>query len=339
MLGSMSNYSIPKVSVIMPVYNTELYVERAMISLMEQTLDDVQFIIIDDGSKDNSLSIIKEVITRYPTRKDQITLLSRENRGVATTRAEGMELATGEYVIHLDSDDWVESQWLEKMYLKAIDDNADIVICNYAIVYPKKVDNINQFEVLDIIDGVKLLLNGKVSNMNWDKLVRRSIYQVHDIFFHSGLNMGEDFLVTLKTLFHSKRISFISDCLYYYNKCNEGALTWSYSYESLCNLINISVMAERFLRNNDVYNKYFYDFVNFKINVRSCFVLHSKFDISKIKEGFSIFMETDEYVLSSNVTPVFKVCYFLNKIKLSLFIPAFLKAFNIYLFFKGVRRA
>ena len=86
----MSSNYIPKVSVIVPVYNTELYVERAIISLMEQTLDDVQFIIIDDGSKDNSLTIIKQVITRYPARQGQVSLISRESRGIAGTRPQGM---------------------------------------------------------------------------------------------------------------------------------------------------------------------------------------------------------------------------------------------------------
>lgn len=119
----MSPNYIPKVSVIVPVYNTERYVERAIISLMEQTLDDVQFIIIDDGSKDNSLNIIKQVIARYPARQGQVTLISRENRGVAATRAQGMELATGDYVIHLDSDDWAELNWLE-----ALGDAANLLI-------------------------------------------------------------------------------------------------------------------------------------------------------------------------------------------------------------------
>jgi glycosyltransferase involved in cell wall biosynthesis len=122
------NVFAPKVSVIVPVYNTELYVERAIISLMEQTLDDVQFIIIDDGSKDDSLNIIKQVIARYPVREGQVTLISRENRGVAATRAQGMELATGDYIIHLDSDDWAELNWLEAMYTKAIEENADVVV-------------------------------------------------------------------------------------------------------------------------------------------------------------------------------------------------------------------
>ncbi|KAA3493038.1 glycosyltransferase family 2 protein [Vibrio mimicus] len=154
MSGSISDYSAPKVSVIMPVYNTEMYVERAMISLMEQTLDDVQFIIINDGSKDNSLSIIKEVITRYPTRKDQITLISRENRGVAVSRAQGMELATGDYVIHLDSDDWAERNWLEAMYSKAIEDNADVVVCDYFLAYNYGNKKENQTKSIAYWDGM-----------------------------------------------------------------------------------------------------------------------------------------------------------------------------------------
>lgn len=111
--------NMPKVSVIVPVYNTELYVERAIISLMEQTLDNVQFIIIDDGSKDNSLNIIEEVIARYPARGGSVTLISRKNLGVAATRAQGMGIATGDYIIHLDSDDWAEPDWLDKQIGRA----------------------------------------------------------------------------------------------------------------------------------------------------------------------------------------------------------------------------
>ncbi|WP_185837878.1 glycosyltransferase family 2 protein, partial [Vibrio cholerae] len=237
MSSPISGYSAPKVSVIMPVYNTELYVERAMISLMEQTLDDVQFIIIDDGSKDNSLSIIKEVITRYPTRKDQITLLSRENRGVAATRAQGMELATGDYVIHLDSDDWAERNWLEAMYSKAIEDNADVVVCDYYLAYNHgNKKKIKQKVFSTGVECVESLFKGDVCNSNWNKMVKLKIIKDNNITFLRNINVGEDALVSLKVFYFSSKVSYLSLLLYNYNQENETSLTRKYTSKSFSDI-------------------------------------------------------------------------------------------------------
>lgn len=125
---------MPKVSVIIPVYRTEKYIERCVRSLFNQTLDEIEYLFIDDCSPDNSIKILNNVLEDYPHRKEQVIIhrMSR-NSGQAIVRNWGMQNATGEYVIHCDSDDWVDADMYRAMYDKAVEEHSDVVICDYAI--------------------------------------------------------------------------------------------------------------------------------------------------------------------------------------------------------------
>ncbi|WP_407258936.1 glycosyltransferase family 2 protein [Klebsiella quasipneumoniae] len=314
----MSPNYIPKVSVIVPVYNTERYVERAIISLMEQTLDDVQFIIIDDGSKDNSLNIIKQVIARYPARQGQVTLISRENRGVAATRAQGMELATGDYVIHLDSDDWAELNWLEALYTKAIEDNADVVICDYYKVYKNKKIEVSQNVLPSPYNCVKKLFNRKLSNSNWDKLVRKKIFDDNEISFIDGLDMGEDFLVTLLVLLNSKKISYINKPLYYYNKNNDSSLTKSYSNKTLYDLVKIVDLADNYMKEKGILEFFLHETNMFKLDVKSLIILNSNNNIDLVNYAFNLYPNTNKLIIGSNMKTL-KFVYILRSLRLLSF--------------------
>ncbi len=241
---------MPKVSVIVPVYNTELYVERAMVSLMEQTLDDVQFIIIDDGSQDNSLNIIKNVIARYPARQEQVMLISRSNRGVAATRAQGMELAIGDYVIHLDSDDWAEVNWLEALYTKAIEDNADVVVCDYRTVYLTKSSHVKQSIGRDGVDCVKKLLTGELLGPTWNKLIKRKLLVDNNIRFLPDINFLEDFILVMQAFLAANAIGYVAQPLINYNQCNESSITATVSEQK----VNEIVSATKII--NDVLCQY-----------------------------------------------------------------------------------
>lgn len=302
----------PKVSVIVPVYNTELYVERAMISLMEQTLDKVQFIIIDDGSKDQSLSIIKQVISRYPAREGQVILISRENCGVAATRAQGMELAAGDYVIHFDSDDWAELNWLESMYIKAIEDNADVVVCDYFEKYSHASIYKSQSIGLDRDTCLKNLLLGKIANSSCNKLVSRRLLSDHGINFHSGYDMGEDFFVTFLVFIKAKKIVHLKAPLYIYNKENESSLTRHYSSKSLYDLLIIVDLAKEKLDCDGLANSVEREFNLFKIGVLSTFISNSSYDLDKVKYAFSLYPASNEMIFSSNMR-MLKLVYFLYK--------------------------
>ncbi|MFM5482327.1 glycosyltransferase family 2 protein [Aeromonas veronii] len=318
---------MPKVSVIVPVYNTELYVERAIVSLMEQALDDVQFIIIDDGSKDNSLNIIKTVIARYPARQKQVILITRENRGVAATRAQGMKLATGDYVIHLDSDDWAETTWLALMYDKAISENADVVVCEHYRFLSDKIIHYKQMIKKNNIDNIRSLFRGNVSNANWDKLVRRNLFYEKNIIFYDGYDMGEDFLVTFLVLFFADNAVSINKPLYYYNKENESALTKDYTKKALYDLVEITNVVERILIENNILKAVENDFISFKLNTMSLFIVHLPFKIETIEEVFDIYPDIHKNIFSSKMKLLI-VLYLLKRMGLLCFASFFVNARN-----------
>lgn len=130
----------PKVSVIIPVYGVERYIEQCARSLFEQTMQDgIEYIFVDDCSPDKSIEILENVLREYPHRRLQTRIIRHtENQGLGGARKTGMEYATGEYIIHCDSDDWVEPDMYETLYRKATEENADIVGCDYIFEYAKK---------------------------------------------------------------------------------------------------------------------------------------------------------------------------------------------------------
>ena len=124
-----------KVSIIVPFYNVEEYIERSIKSLVEQSLEDIEIILVNDGSKDGSEEIAKEYKRKYP---DKIVYLEKENGGLSDARNYALPYATGEYIAFLDSDDYVEEEMYEEMYVTAKMDKADIVECDYLWEYPEE---------------------------------------------------------------------------------------------------------------------------------------------------------------------------------------------------------
>lgn len=130
---------MPKVSICIPVYNVEKYIGRCARSLFDQTLDDIEYIFVNDCSPDRSMSVLERVIKEYPKRKPQIQIINHNtNQGSAAARNSCLSVATGEYIGWCDSDDWVEPQMYEKMYEKGVAEKADIVYCGFYFEFPNK---------------------------------------------------------------------------------------------------------------------------------------------------------------------------------------------------------
>ena len=126
------------VSIIIPIFKVRNFIERCVCSLFEQTLKDVEYIFVDDASPDDSIDILKSCIDRYPERKDQVIILTHEqNQGLPAARNTGLAVATGEYVFHCDSDDFVEKDMLEEMYKAAKTQDADMVYCDFYLSFEK----------------------------------------------------------------------------------------------------------------------------------------------------------------------------------------------------------
>lgn len=207
---------MPKVSVIIPVYGVEKYIERCIRSLFEQTLRDIEYIFIDDCTPDKSVEILKRVLEEYPQRKSQVVIHRMEkNSGQAAVRKWGMLNATGEYVIHCDSDDWVDVHMYEEMYNKAIEEDADVVVCDFCSTdceneqYSKGLISKERENV--IVD----VLLWRIAGCLWNKLVRRKEYTDHHLNYPTH-NMGEDAALIVQILWNAKRITYLPKPLYYY---------------------------------------------------------------------------------------------------------------------------
>lgn len=249
-----------KISVVVPIYNSEKYIERCVVSLFDQTLDDIEYIFIDDCSTDNSIQIINNVIKRYPHRSSNVIIHSMHvNRGVAKARIWGIKHASGDYIIHCDADDWVDNSLYELLYNKAIEDNADIAVCDYIIW--KSSDNNQIVSCCKSSDAKKFfesIINQKESWSLWNKLIHRNICKNSSIINPTGI-MGEDAVLVLQYAYLSRKISHCKGGYYYYF-FNSESITKSSSEEKVYHKFKHSIMnAEqliKFFNTNNLDNKY-----------------------------------------------------------------------------------
>lgn len=207
--------NMPKVSIIIPVYGVEKYIERCARSLFEQTLDDIEYLFIDDCTPDKSVEILKRVLEEYPHRKSQVVIHRMEqNSGQAKVREWGMQNATGEYVIHCDSDDWVDIHMYEEMYNKAIEEDADVVVCDYVVTNGTSViKTINACHAKSPRQLIEKCLFQRDPWSICNKLFKRKAY--YNIEYPKGA-MGEDMAITIQLLWNCKTLSYINKPYYQY---------------------------------------------------------------------------------------------------------------------------
>ena len=216
-----------KVSVIIPIYKVEKFIERCVRSLMEQTLQEVEYIFVDDATPDKSIEVLERCLALYPNRKTVI-LHHSQNKGLPAARNTGLHVATGKYIFHCDSDDYVEHDMLEKLYQRAEETNADIVWCDWFLTFAENERYMRQPDYATPIDALKGILNGSMKYNVWNKLVKRSLYEENDIRFPAGYGMGED--MTMIRLFAcAQRVAYLPQAFYHYVKLNTDAFTQTYS--------------------------------------------------------------------------------------------------------------
>ena len=206
---------MPKVSVIIPVYGVEKYIERCARSLFEQTLNDIEYIFVDDCTPDNSISILRKVLYEYPNREKQVKILRHEkNKGLAQARQTGLKIASGEYIAHCDSDDWVDVHMYEEMYNKAIEEDADVVVCDYVVTNDTSViKTINACHAKSAKQLIENCLFQRDPWSLWNKLFNRKAY--YNIEYPKGA-MGEDMVTIIQLLWNCKMLSYINKPYYQY---------------------------------------------------------------------------------------------------------------------------
>lgn len=309
----------PKVSVIIPVYGVEKYIERCARSLFEQTLDDIEYIFIDDCTPDDSIKVLNCVLDYYPNRKPQVVIHRMEkNSGQAKVREWGMRNATGDFVIHCDSDDWVEKDMYQIMYEKAIQENADYVICDYSLN--------DEFKILrtvrgcyttrkeDLIDDL-ICLRCAVSL--WNKLIKRSV--IEKGLLTTKYNVGEDFLQTIHFLLNSKNVAYVAQRFYnYYINSNSitNTVDSGKKLKNVChNKANLDLLIDIF-KQKGLYKQYESSFIVAKWHIKEKleFTLSSQLGYA---EWYKTYPEIHKQILfNHNLTIKSKVKFILIYLRL-----------------------
>ena len=233
---------MPEVSVIIPVYNSEKYVEKCICSVMAQTLPELEIIIINDGSIDESGKILRKLAQK----DSRIILLEQENKGVAAARNLGVEKATGKYLTFVDGDDYLQEDYIEKMYSLAEKETLDMVICGLTYV------DEGGKELNKIIPGVYK----RLENEEWtfrisavcSHLYKRELWEKYDVKLQSG-ERGEDMPVSLFFSAVCPRIATLPECGYYYVQHASSAIhnfkgleKYSLPYKGLENTLTLSLI-------------------------------------------------------------------------------------------------
>ncbi len=202
-----------KISVIVPIYNGEKYLVRCLDSLKRQTWQNIEFLLIDDGSKDGSAAICQ----RYAAKDNRFVYRYKENGGVSSARNLGLELATGDYIGFCDCDDWVDDVFYQLLLEAAYEKNAEMVVCGYVEESgdsPKAVSQKGACRLLTQDDALTEMLLGKISGAVWNKLIAAKMAK--NSRFSEDIRFGEDALYCTDVLLQAQTIAHANTIVYHY---------------------------------------------------------------------------------------------------------------------------
>lgn len=294
---------LPKISVIVPVFNAEEDLSKCVKSVLEQTFVDFELILVNDGSADKS-GIICDNFAEQDAR---VKVFHKINGGVSSARNVGIKNALGNYTIHLDSDDYVESDMLEKLYAATNNETVDMVISNFFIdskdkitVVKQSIEDNNNFSVINSILGGKI--HGSVCN----KLIKSDIYMKNQILFAEDISMCEDLLFVVNCLMYISSVVYLDNTFLHYVQREDSTVN-SWSEKVFSSYIRVVEELEKLLN-----SRYERAIINFKINIKKDFLRHSNLSSREFEK---IYPEVNKYILSHS--------YMKFKVKLLLFLVSY----------------
>ena len=258
-----------KVSAIVPVYNTEKFLEKCIRSIMSQTLKEIEIICINDGSTDSSLEILKKL----QKEDNRIIIIDKKNEGVSKARNVGIENVRGKYCLNIDSDDWVESNYFKTMYEKAKLNNLEMLVSDFITEREnnqeiKKDLEISEEAILTGEEYLEIFYSRNFNGYTWNKLIETSLYKKNKINYNEDIGFCEDVEVLSKLASNMKRIGKINNAYYHYKVDNFESITKqekikNYSdFEECCYQIkkyfekkNISSKVLNLLFQREIYTK------------------------------------------------------------------------------------
>jgi len=313
---------IPKVSIIIPVYNVSKFIERCAVSLFEQTFDEIEYIFVNDCTPDNSIELLKNVIALYSARKESIIIIQHEiNKGVAAARNTGLDNANGNYILNVDSDDYIELDMIEQMYLKAIETDADLVVCDFLMQWKNKSKVFRQSYSSNSLKYTNMLLSGEVMP-GVNKLIRKALYVDNKLRYIEGVDLADDYLIVTRLSYYAKVISKVDKPFYHYVQNNENSYTKNYSEESVKNVIKaLSILNDFFIEKVD---KEYYIKALFEGRLKKKIMLLVNTKSSMRPRITNLYPETNAIVKTMNISMFERLSIMLAKNGMFLVLDIFL---------------
>lgn len=316
----------PKISIIVPVYNTEIYLKECIDSILNQTLKEIEVIFINDGSTDNSVQVIKENM-----KKNIFTIIEQENSGLGATRNKGIKVATGEYILFLDSDDYLDKYACERMYKIAKDSESDVVQCGLNFFYEdtredilvkyKQNENICSYSNLE---SVKKYLEYDIRGYSCNRICKRELLIKNKIEYPIGVSY-EDMYVTLKVLDLAQKVTLVNECLYNYRQ-REDSLSKEIKVKSIRDYISQVKLCMKYVdKYKDVCDMT--DYIDsFRVmnylNAVNWYIKLYKYNIKDIIKNYSEFFKDINYEITlqmvlklKRLNKNYKIIYLLWKLK------------------------
>lgn len=278
-----------KVSVIVPVYGVERYIEKCIKSLLFQSYDNYEIIIVNDCTKDKSIEIIKTILRDFPS-KDVKIIHHKKNIGLPSARNSGLKAATGEYIYHVDGDDFTDPEMISDMVKATDGGKIDIVYSNWYLSYGNSERYMTQPATDTPSSMLESILKGRMKYNVWNKLVRRSLYVDNAILFPEGYGMGED-MTMIKIAGVAKSVNYLPKAYYHYVKVNTGAMTENLSEKSFRQIDHNVNSTVDFLLSRNHADEHLCQI--FKLTVKYPLLFTSK--ISNYKKWRSWFPKSNEY--------------------------------------------
>ncbi|MGP1485594.1 MAG: glycosyltransferase family 2 protein [Campylobacter sp.] len=242
------------VSIIVPIYNVEKYIERCATTLFEQDYDNIEYIFVNDCTPDRSMNFLQDAIEKYPNRKNHVKIINNFiNIGSSMTRKNGLDASSGKYILFVDSDDWIELDMISSLVCEAKKSNADIVCCDMILHYKnRQIYKKDQHKDINNEYKLKALIGGYVLPSMPNKLIRREIFS--NIIFPK-FQFGEDVYIMIQAFYYSKNIKYIKKPFFHYNKLNESSLSTNINEKTIIDIKNMYFSICDFLKDKNIYDE------------------------------------------------------------------------------------
>jgi len=273
-----------KVSILIPIFNAEKYIERCLDSIFSQTYSSIDFVFVDNCSSDNSIDILKRKINQYHIQEDRVKLIIHErNEGIAVSRNDCLKNATGDYVLFVDSDDWIEPNMVELLVASVNKDHADIVGCDFIMENNGEQKYCKEPYCNNGYDNMIKAIDYELSSVLWKLLIKRNLF--HSIHFTPNLDIVEDYIVTIKLYQHAEIVSAVHQGLYHYI-LRQGSAS-SVRWKSLKSHVKgVEIIEKYFIEKNLYDDNIRHRLMLRKFNIKSNFLTKQFLDYEAYRKTF-----------------------------------------------------